>query len=121
MAKTKKATDIVTEFLRDALSAQLDDQSGKETYPSLHSCLLPIFEEGKLVRPGARLTITVEGPIYRLKLDCPYEVIQCSLAVVSLIDALAVLETALASGMVNWTPGYKATKNRKTLLDKPIQ
>jgi hypothetical protein len=120
MSKQKKQPVMVTSFLRDAAGARLDDVQAAVKYPRLSECMMPIFDGSKLARSAGKLTITVEGAHWRVRLDCPTEVLVCSLAAASLVDVLAVFEEYLDSGQVVWSPGWKRNKEPLPTIDDVI-
>ena len=120
MAKAKKPAIFTAKFLRDAVNARLSDPVGFERFPTLMECLMPVFEGGKLVRSPGRLTIFAEGAHWRVKLDCPTEILSTTMATASLVEVLEALEQYLASGAAVWSPGWKKNKTALPTIDDVI-
>jgi len=120
MAKSKKPLVMTAKFLRDAVGARLDDAGGLEMYPILMECLMPCFEAGKLIRSPGRITLTAEGAHWRVKLDCPTEILSTTMAAGTLVDILGALELYLSSGAAVWSPGWKKSKNALPTVDDVI-
>jgi len=121
MAKTKKKIATVSSFLRDAANARLDDSAALMKYPTLMECLLPVYDGSTLVRQAGKLSISPEGAHWRIKLDCPTEILSLTLAVESLVECLEALETHLNSGRAIWSPGWKKNKGKLPTIDDVIQ
>jgi hypothetical protein len=120
MAKAKKPAVMVSKFLRDAVNARLDDPAAGIKLPTLLECLLPVYEGNKLVRAQGKLTIVPEGAHWRVKLDCPTEIISTSMAVDSLVDMFEQFEAHLASGKAVWSPGWKKSGRQLPTVDDLI-
>lgn len=97
-------------ILQGVVRAQLDDDKALEAYPLLVDLLRPKYEDGKQVTEAGRVTITVKGAHWEIRLDLPTFLLQCVVMPSSLFDALQQLEDALASGRVVWHPGYNRKK-----------
>jgi hypothetical protein len=121
MAKTKKKTVTVSSFLRDAANARLDDAAASMKYPTLMECLLPVYEGSTLIRQAGKLSIQPEGAHWRLKLDCPTEILSMTLALPSLVECLEAVEGHLNSGNAIWSPGWKKNKVKLPTIDDIIQ
>lgn len=121
MAKPKKPPVMVSKFLRDAVNARLDDPASGLKVPTLLECLLPVYEGNKLVRAAGKLSIAPEGAHWRVKLDCPTEIISTSMAVASLVDIFDELEAYLASGKAVWSPGWKKNGRQLPTVDDLLQ
>jgi len=121
MAKAKKPTVAPATFLADAVAARLDDSSGRQAFPVLSECLTPVYVDKKLVRQAGKLTISAEGAHWRVRLDCPTEVLTTTMAATSLVDILEALEGQLASGRAVWSPGWSRNKNRLPTVDDVVQ
>ena len=120
MGKAKKPAIFTAKFLRDAVNARLSDTVGVERYPVLMECLLPVFEGNKLVRSAGRVTIAAEGAHWRVKLDCPTEILSTTMAAASLAEIMDALELYLSSGAAVWSPGWKKSKNQLPTIDDVI-
>jgi len=121
MAKAKKNVLKISSFLRDAANARLDDSAASLKYPTLMECLLPVYEGSTLVRQAGKLTIAPEGAHWRVKLDCPTEILTLSMASPSLVEILEALEGHLNSGNAIWSPGWKKHKGKLPTIDDVIQ
>lgn len=121
MAKLKKPAVYVSKFLKDAVLARLDDPAAAMKWATLMECLMPVYEANKLIRQAGKLTISPEGAHWRVKLDCPTEVLTLSLPCESLVDCFDVLDAHLASGSAKWSPGWKKSKQHLPTVDDVIQ
>jgi hypothetical protein len=120
MAKAKKAAVSVSKFLKDAVNARLHDEAGMMKYPIIMECMLPVFEGSKLIRAPGKLTLQPEGAHWRVKLDCPTEVLSLTFAAQSLADCFDDLERHLASGSAIWSPGWKKNGRQLPTIDDII-
>lgn len=121
MGKAKKKIATVSSFLRDAANARLDDAAATMKYPTLMECLLPVYEGSTLVRQAGKLSISPEGAHWRIKLDCPTEILSLTMASGSLVEILDALEAHLNSGQAIWSPGWKKNKGKLPTIDDLIQ
>ena len=121
MKKSKKPTISVSKFLRDAAMARLDDAAASMNFPILMECLMPIYEGPTLIRQAGKLTVSPEGAHWRVKLDCPTEILTLTFCTESLVGCLDALEKHLGSGNVIWSPGWKKNKSKLPTVDDVIQ
>ena len=121
LSKAKKPAISVSKFLKDAVNARLDDAAATMSLPVLMECMMPVYEGSKLIRAPGKLTIYPEGAHWRVKLDCPTEVLTMSMATDSLVGVLEALEAHLGSGKAIWSPGWKKSKNKVPTVDDVIQ
>ena len=121
MKAKKKSSIFVSKFLKDAANARLDDAAATMKFPTLMECLMPVYEGATLIRQAGKLSINPEGAHWRVKLDCPTEILTLSLAVPSLVDCLDALEGHLNTGNAIWSPGWKKNKTKLPTIDDVIQ
>lgn len=121
MSKAKKPAIFVSKFLKDAVNARLDDAAATLALPTLMECMMPVYEGSKLIRAPGKLTMYPEGAHWRIKLDCPTEVLTTSFATDSLVGVMEAMEAHLASGNAVWAPGWKKSKNHVPTVDDVIQ
>lgn len=121
MSKSKKPLVHVSKFLKDAVNARLDDAAATMSLPVLMECLLPVYDGNRLIRAPGKLSISPEGAHWRLKLDCPTEVLSMSFAHDSLLGIIEALEAHLGAGHAVWSPGWKKNKSRLPTIDDVIQ
>jgi len=91
----------------------LEDPDGALRYPNLFDVLRPLWKNGVQTRQRGRLVVAPLGSMYRVTVDCPTEVLECTIMLTSLVSMMEKIEAALASGEIVWLPGFK--KNRKAL------
>lgn len=121
MAKPKKPPVYVSKILKDAVLARLDDPASAMKYPALMECMMPVFEDKKLIRQAGKLTISPEGAHWKVKLDCPTEVLTTSFACPSLVECFERINELLAVGHAVWSPGWKKSKQHLPTIDDVIQ
>jgi len=120
--KKKDAPKVqVASFLKDAVTARLDDPEGLASFPTLMEALLPVYDGSTLIRQGGRLTIKPEGAHWLLTLDMPTEVLSARFCTDSLVRGLEAVEEALRSGKVVFSPGYQKNKKKLPTIDELIQ
>jgi len=124
MATKKKDKDkpkvAVASYLKDAVTARLDDEEGLKAFPALMECLLPQYDDGALVRQAGKLTVRVEGAHWLVQLDCPTEKVTGRIHCSSLAEVLGQMDKAIADGREIFTPQYERNKKLPT-IDPVIQ
>lgn len=122
MAKTKPKVSVhVPAFLKDAVNARLDDQKGKEGYPTLFALLAPVYDGKVLTYQPGKMTLRIEGANYVVVLDSPTAVLQTRVCLPSLDGLLDALERHLASGNAVWMPGWKKGGKPLPTVDGELQ
>lgn len=111
----------VPSVLQNAVLARLQDEEGQMTLPVLFECLIPQYDGGKLVRPGGKLSVSVEGAYWRVQLDLPYERLTCRLMCASLSSLLGDLNSYLGTGKAVFSPMYEKSKKPLPRLDAIVQ
>jgi hypothetical protein len=96
------------------------DAEGLARYPNLLDLLLPRYVAGTCTRQAGKLSLRVEGPSFKVGIDCPTEGVQTFIHVESLWKALECVEKALASGKCLWMPNYESAKKGRPKIDKSI-
>jgi hypothetical protein len=116
----EKPSISIPAFLADAIGARLDDPLGREKFPRICEAMHPQYDGGKMTVAPGKITVSIQGHHYVVKLDLPTFVLQATVIVGSLGDALEALEAYLAGRPV-FTPGYSKTRNKVPTLDDAIQ
>jgi len=112
---------IVPDALKNAVLARLQDEEGQLCLPVLFTCLVPQYDAGKLIRPGGKLSITVEGVYWRVQVDFPYERQTCRMYCASLSSVLSDLNAYLGSNKAIFSPMFERNKKPLPRLDAPIE
>jgi len=112
-----RAAKLLAKFRPDVPK---DDLAKKET-PTLLDVMLPIFEDGIMVRQPGRMTILADGGSWRVSIEAPTEQLQAVLMVDSLATLQAELERMLASGGVKWGMSWAKRKKSLPTIDAPLQ
>lgn len=116
---------IVPEFNKSLLGkmglSPHDDQADKE-YPTLMNLLYPRFNDRKkLIREAGSFRCAVDGPLFRIGVECPTEGIQTILATATLMDLLTLIEMHVSDPAAVWTPTYNSKKRARRGLDKSLE
>lgn len=114
--KNGKAQLPIPEALKGVLQRTVEDPLALERFPQLMELLIPRFSEGKQITEAGRLTISLRGSHWEVRLECPTYLQQCIVVPTSLVTALEGLEGALAQGSVTWSPVFR--KKRISTIDE---
>lgn len=125
MAKSRKKSepigDVIPDFLRDAVQARWDDPLCRERWPSIHSCLSPVFEGATLRRQSGSIRIKIVGPNLIVTLTNPSEILDLDFVVTSLTAAFDEIEIAIKAGNFHAKPSWQKNKKKPpTVLDEVI-
>lgn len=99
----------------------LKDEAAKKEMPVLLDVLLPIWQDGVMVRQPGRLSITPDGGHWRCTIECPTEGLQTTLLLDQLPSLLQALDAALASGKMPWGMSWQRRKKSLPVIDDLIQ
>jgi len=118
--KKKPSPQRAKIFEKIRFEALKDPKAQKET-PALLDVLLPIFRDGVLVRQPGRLAIQADGMAWRVRIECPTELLETVVACDSLLTLLQELEVALTSGKLHWGQSWSARKKNLPTIDAVVQ
>lgn len=117
--KNVKPSIPIPDFLKDAIGARLDDPEAREALPTLYEALVPKYDGSAQQTLPGKLSITVVGASWLVKLDMPTYVLQASVACASLLECLRAMDTYLSTGGA-LMPGFAKNKKRLPTIDDVI-
>jgi hypothetical protein len=134
MAKKKNGTPLksdagdheeskveIDEELHAAMCMEMDDVQLKTTHPLLYRHLMPKFRERKLTCAAGRISISIEGKVYRVSLTMP----TYKTSVVVLVEHLGAwmdeLERYLAMPTKVYMPMWEKSKKSLPTIDDLIK
>lgn len=97
------------------------DDEGDKRYPMISDLLRPLYDGNVCTREPASISIRVEGSCYKVSVYAPWEGVQTSVTLDTLIDLMGKLEKFLSSGKTPWSPTNDARKNSLKGVDRIIQ
>jgi len=112
-----RAAKLLSKFRPDCPK----DDTAKKACPNLLDVLLPIYEDGVMVRQPGRLSVSADGGSWRVSIEAPTEQLQTVLMIDSLATLQEEVERLLASGTVKWGMSWKKRKNSLPTIDAPVQ
>jgi hypothetical protein len=89
-------------------------------YPMLAAALWPVVHEGKLTRMAGWLALKLEGSNLLVKVVCPTEKLETTVAVSSLIKLYQEVESSITQQLCTWVPTWSESKKQRAALDKAV-
>jgi len=107
--------------LHAAMSMEMDDVFLKETHPLLYRHLMPKFRDGKLKCAAGRVSISIEGKVYRVSLTMPTYKTSVVVLVESLGSWMDEMERYLALPTRVYMPMWEKNKKALPTIDDLIK
>jgi len=124
MGRKKKDSDKpnidVPEFLRDAVTARLDDPDTRSRWPRLYDVMVPKFEGTKQTWGGGRLSVRCEGASWIVSIEVAQAQLSSTMHCVSLTTAFDVIERCLEEDTLFWGPSWQKRKKKLPTLDEVV-
>jgi len=100
---------------------QPTDDNAVQNWPTLMSCLYPIWVDGKCKRQSGSLKIRLVGGYYVVTLSCPTEGMEASLTTDTLVDLFDALEARVSDPACVWTPDFAAVKRTRQIKIESVK
>lgn len=121
MKKTNgKAEVSPLALLMKQVGSSPSDEEAENKWPTLWSCLAPIWVKGKCTRQSGRLSIRLSGSWFVATVSCPTEGLQASVGSESLTGLFDALEAKLRDPACQWEPDWEATKKTRQVRVDPV-
>lgn len=104
-------------MLAKVQSTLIKDDDAKKAAPQLLELLIPVFEDGVMVRQPGKLTLRAELGSWLVQVDCPTEGVYLRCTVPDLLTCILEAEKAILNGRYHMGEQYSRTNKSKPVID----